>query len=549
MSSQPNQKKSPNPLSGGHLPGVDPVRVDHDAGLLRLPEDLGQPHHRQRPGGQQVPQHLPGADRRQLVHVPDQQQVRARRDRLDQLVGQDHVHHRGLVHHHQVRVQRFVGVERRLAARPQRQQPVDGGRLVAGQLGQPLGGPAGRRGQHDPGALGPGQLHHRPHGERLPAAGPAGQHRDPRGQGQPHRVGLFRRELGAGPAAQPAQRLVPVHGRERAQPVSPRGEQAEQGVRHGPFGLIEGRQVDGGDLRCGLQPTGRGHRLADHPLGRGQLVQARGDQLGRHVQDLGGVGDQVGRGQVAVAVVGRLGQGVGQAGLDPLRAVPGDADRGGDRVGGLEPDAPHVGGQPVRLGADHGDRRVAVLLVDPHRQRRGHPDALQEDHHLLDRLLLGPGGGDHRGALGAQPVDLDQPARLVLDDVHDVHAEVRDHAFGHHRADALDQPRAQVLLDARGGGGQHRGVGVHLELPAVPRVGRPAAAQPQELAHLRAEQRPDRGDQLRAAPLGRDPGDRVPGLRIGEGDPLQDAVQHRAAALAGHRRWHEDNCHRTGPGR
>jgi hypothetical protein len=54
------------------------VRVDHDAGLLGLPEDLGQPDHWQRPGGQQVGQHLPGADRRQLVHVPDQQQVRPR---------------------------------------------------------------------------------------------------------------------------------------------------------------------------------------------------------------------------------------------------------------------------------------------------------------------------------------------------------------------------------------------------------------------------------------------------------------------------------------
>ena len=42
--------------------------------------------------------------------------------------------------------------------------------------------------------------------------------------------------------------------------------------------------------------------------------------------------------------------------------------------------------------------------------------------------------------------ELDQPARLVLDDVHDVHAEVGDHAFGHHRADALDQARTEVLL-------------------------------------------------------------------------------------------------------
>jgi hypothetical protein len=141
-----------------------------------------------------------------------------------------------------------------------------------------------------------------------------------------------------------------------------------------------------------------------------------------------------------VPLVGRLGQGVGQPGLDPLRAIPGDPDRGRDGVRGLETDAPHVGGQPVRLVAHHGDGVVAVLLVDPHRQRGGHSHPLQEHHHLLDRLLLGPGRGDHRGALGAQALDLDEPARRILDDVHDVDAEVGDHPLGHYRADALDQP-------------------------------------------------------------------------------------------------------------
>ena len=166
--------------------------------------------------------------------------------------------------------------------------------------------------------------------KRLAAAGAAGQDRDLGGQGEPDRVGLFGGELGAGPAAQPAEGLVPVDGGERGQAVGPGGVQAQEGAGQGPFGLIEGRQVDGGDLRCGLSlrgPGRRGHLFADHSLGGGQLVQARGDQVGGHVEDLGGVGDQVGRGQVAVPVVGGLGQGVGQAGLDPLRAVGGDADR------------------------------------------------------------------------------------------------------------------------------------------------------------------------------------------------------------------------------
>jgi hypothetical protein len=101
----------------GLVPGVDPVRVDHDPGLLGLPEDLRQPHHRQRPGGEHVAQHLAGPDRRQLVDVADQEQVRAGRDRLDELVGQDHVDHRGFVDHDQVGVKRVGGVEGRVSAR------------------------------------------------------------------------------------------------------------------------------------------------------------------------------------------------------------------------------------------------------------------------------------------------------------------------------------------------------------------------------------------------------------------------------------------------
>jgi hypothetical protein len=239
-----------------------------------------------------------------------------------------------------------------------------------------------------------------------------------------------------------------------------------------------------------------------------------------------------------VAVVARLRQCVGQAGGDPFRAVLGDADAGGDRVGGLEPDAPHVRGQLIRVLRDGLDRLIAVLLVDLHRQRRGHADALQEDHDLLDRLLLGPGVLDPRAPLGAEAVDLDEPVRLVVDDVHDVDAEVIDHAFGHHGADALDHARAQVPPDALLRGGQHRRVGVDLELLAVLDVGGPAAAQPQGLADLGAEQRADRRDQFRrrayraaaGAPVRRDPRDRVAGLRVRERDPLEDPLQDRYLA-------------------
>ena len=93
-------------------------------------------------GGQHVPQHLPGADRGQLVDIPHQQQMRARRDRLDELVGQQQVQHRRLVHHHQVGVQRVVPVIGGVAARAQFQQPVHGDGRAPGQLGRVVSPPA-----------------------------------------------------------------------------------------------------------------------------------------------------------------------------------------------------------------------------------------------------------------------------------------------------------------------------------------------------------------------------------------------------------------------
>jgi hypothetical protein len=58
----------------------------------------------------------------------------ARRDRLDQLVGQQHIQHAGLVHHDQVGVEGMVAVVGGVAAGPQLQQSVHGGGRVPAQL-------------------------------------------------------------------------------------------------------------------------------------------------------------------------------------------------------------------------------------------------------------------------------------------------------------------------------------------------------------------------------------------------------------------------------
>jgi len=68
----------------------------------------------------------------------------------------------------------------------------------AGQLAQPLGGPAGGRDQHHGGLLGGGERDDRADGEALAAARPAGEHRDLAGERELDRVKLPDREVLAG---------------------------------------------------------------------------------------------------------------------------------------------------------------------------------------------------------------------------------------------------------------------------------------------------------------------------------------------------------------
>ncbi len=345
---------------------VDAVRVGHDTGLLRLAEDLGEPHVRNgRAVGQQITQDLAGADGRQLVDIPDQEQMRPGCDRLGKLVGQQKIQHGRLVDDDEIGVQRAVAVVGRVPARSQFQQPVHGGRLVPGQLGEPLGGPAGRRGEHDLRALGAGQGDHRAHGEALAAPGAAGEHGDLLGQGQFHRRHLRRRELGPGPVPQPGQGGVPVDLDEGRHRVALRPQQPQQLARQGNLRTVEGNQIDRGDRLGRVLP---GDLLADNAILRHELAQALDHRSGVDLQDLYRLGDQLVFGQEAVAVPGGLRQGERKTGLDALRAVMGNPDGLGDRVRRPETYSPHIGCQPVRLGAHHVDGAVGVLLEDSHRQ-------------------------------------------------------------------------------------------------------------------------------------------------------------------------------------
>jgi hypothetical protein len=174
----------------------------------------------------------------------------------------------------------------------------------------------------------------------LPQPRPAGEHRDLAGQRELDRVELASGQVLAGPGPQPAQRRGPVHVAERGQALLARAEQFQEPAREGPLGAMKRHQIHRRDRPGLIAAVGDG--FADDPFVGDELVKAGVDQLSVDLEDLGGVADQVGLGEVAVPVVGGLGERVLQPGFDPLWTVVGDPDRLGDRVGGLEADPPHL---------------------------------------------------------------------------------------------------------------------------------------------------------------------------------------------------------------
>ena len=322
-------------------PVDDAMRVDDDPGVLGLAKDLGQANPRNRVRGEQVAQDLTGADGGELVDIANEQQMRSLGNRLDEFVGQDHVHHRTLIDDDQIGGRRILAVISGFAAGLRLQQPMHGQRVLPGQLGEALGGPAGGRDQQHCGLLGCGKRDDGADSEALAAARPAGEHSHLAGESKLDGVLLAGSEILAGPGAQPVQGLGPVDVGERGQPLVAGVQEVQQpaseaALRSGKRHQVDSRQV----LAAGRVASG--DRFSDHAVLGHQLLQARVNQLAVHLQDRRGLADQLRLGQVAVAVVSGLGEGVFQAGLDALRAVVRDAERLSKSVSGPKADAPHL---------------------------------------------------------------------------------------------------------------------------------------------------------------------------------------------------------------
>ena len=135
-----------------------------------------------------------------------------------------------------------------------------------------------------------------------------------------------------------------------------------------------------------------------------------------------------------------------------------------------------------------------------------------------------PGFLDLSDPLRTHAQHLVQSIRLLVDDLQGVRAELAHDALGRHRPDPLDQPTAQVFLDARGGGGQHGCVALDLELAAMLSVHGPVPLQPHVLADADPQHVPDGSDFVVLA-VGNQFGDGVAGLFVVEGQALDDAFK------------------------
>ena len=126
--------------------------VHDDEALLSLAEDLRQPDSRQLTAAEHIVKGETGPHRGQLVRVTHKDQTFSLRDSLQQAMQQLDIHHGHLVHDHHIRLQRigFIPCKNHFAGvlvNTGLQQPVNGGGILSGHLGQTLGRTARRRRQ------------------------------------------------------------------------------------------------------------------------------------------------------------------------------------------------------------------------------------------------------------------------------------------------------------------------------------------------------------------------------------------------------------------
>ena len=121
----------------------------HDSARLRLSEDAGKSDYRNFPRVDDVAQNVSGSHTWQLVYIAHQHQAHVLRNRLHQIIHQDDVYHRTLIHDQRIALQRVLLVALVAVLRIEFQQSVDGLGFHARGLAHSLGSSARRSRQQN----------------------------------------------------------------------------------------------------------------------------------------------------------------------------------------------------------------------------------------------------------------------------------------------------------------------------------------------------------------------------------------------------------------
>ena len=183
-----------------------------------------------------------------MIDVAHQQQVRAGRNRLEQMVGQQQVEHGGFVHDDRIHVERvlLVALKAEAVARAELQQSVDGLGLPAGGFAQAFGRAAGGRGQHVASLGSLEQMDQRELAGCLARTRAAGDDSNSSCQRRAHRVLLFGCQRQAGLSLHGHECLRPVEAMKCEEPVLRSIHQPSQLAGDVDLGAVERHQIDSG---------------------------------------------------------------------------------------------------------------------------------------------------------------------------------------------------------------------------------------------------------------------------------------------------------------
>ena len=239
-----------------------------------------------------------------------------------------------------------------------------------------------------------------------------------------------------------------------------RGHQFAQALGHLPLRRIKGGQVH--PLLLSVAP------LKHHVPQKGQLLNLPVAQRLLHTKQLRGAKGQLPPGQIHMSHGGRrVPQHILHRRLNAVLAVRGNAQRRADTVSREEAHALQILAQAVGILADDLRGALAVQAADFHRQAGRNSVGLQKHHGLPGLLLLAEALGNLDPALLAHLGHFLQTLWMLAEHREGFLAEMLHDQLGRGGPHAVDQPAAQVALDAQEGGGLLQLAGRAFQLPPV----------------------------------------------------------------------------------